>query len=173
MFFFLLHITFVDNNSFEPFAKDLLSTVAHSAPIIYYPKATDIPHIQSRYRLDIENEIFTITEKPNVVIAPVSKLELCNSVPDIINLVHYLKQSPKIKQAFVWCSIKNIRDEKLIPFLQYLANIEVILKNESDLQILTKRSTGAVTRKVSSNNAILRIQFDSIIIHLVAKLIAF
>lgn len=140
-----------DNNSYEPFAKDLMQNVARSSPIIFYPNATDIPHIESGYKSNIDNEILTMTEKPNVVLAPVSKLALSNSVPDIINLIHYLKQCPKIKQIFIWCSVKNIRDDKLIPFLQYLANIEVVMRTDSDLQILTKRNTGTVTRKVSGN----------------------
>lgn len=93
-----------------------------------------------------------MTEKPNVILAPISKFELGNSIPQIIQLVHYFKQSPKIRQIFIWCSAKNIRDKKLIPFLLYLANIEVWLKNETDLQILTKRNTGSVTRKVSKSN---------------------
>lgn len=138
----------LDGNSYEPFAKDLLQTVARSSPIIFYPKATDIPIIASSFKTDIESDIVTSGEKPNVILAPVSKLELDNSITDIVNLVHYLKQSNRVKQIFIWCSAKNIRDEKLIPFLQYMANIEVSFRNESELQVLTKRNTGTVTRKV-------------------------
>lgn len=122
--------------------------IAGSSPIISYPKTTDLPHIQSSYKNDIDNEILAMSEKPNVLLAPVSKLALCNSVRDIIHLVHDLKQNSKIRQIFMWCSIKNIRDDALIPFLQYLADIEVVFKTESHLQILTKRNTGSVSRKV-------------------------
>lgn len=130
-----------------------MQTIARSTPIIFYPKTTDIPHIQLNYKTDIDNEILAATEKPNVLLAPVSKLALCNSVPDIIKVVHYLKQSTKIRQIFMWCSTKTIQDDKIIPFLQYLADIEVVLRTESHLQILTKRNTGSISRKVSENNS--------------------
>lgn len=136
-----------------------MQTIARSTPIIFYPKATHIPHIQSNYKTDIDNEISTTSEKPNVLLAPVSKLALCNSVPDIIKLVHYLKQSTKIRQIFMWCSTKNIQDDKIIPFLQYLADIEVVLKTDSHLQMLTKRNTGSVSRKVSDYHSEFIINF--------------
>lgn len=128
----------------------MLENVARSSPIVHYPTVDDIPVIKSNFKLDIENELLSTVEKSNVVLATVAKLELSNGVTEIVNLVHYFKQNRQIKQVFIWCSRKNIRDEKLIPFLQYLANIEVVLKNESEMHILTKRNTGTVTRKVSS-----------------------
>lgn len=137
--------------SFDPFARNLLQAVASSSPIVFYPKAQDVPLIDPCFKADIDNEVLSTTEKPNVILTTVAKLELSNSIPNIVNLVHYLKQSTKVKQVFIWCSTKNIRDNKLIPFLQYMANIEVTLKNESELQILTKRNTGSVTRKVNIN----------------------
>lgn len=143
-----------DNNSYDPFAKELLETIARPSPVLHYPKTVDVPVIKSSFKLDIENELLSTTEKPNIVLASVAKLELSNSVTEIVNLVHHLKQNRQIKQIFIWCSRKNIRDDKLIPFLQYLANIEVVLKNESELHILTKRNTGSVTRKVSTNSEI-------------------
>lgn len=147
------HSFVLDNNTYEPFAKELLETVARSSSSswVHYPKTVDVPVIKSSFKLDIENELLSTVEKPNILIVPIAKLELSNSVTEIVNLVHYFKQNRQIKQVFIWCSRKNIRDEKLIPFLQYLANIEVVLKNESEMHILTKRNTGTVTRKVCVN----------------------
>lgn len=144
-------IIYLDNNSYEPFSNDILQSIARSSPTVVYPKATDIPTIETSFKADIENQIAT-TEKPNVILASVSRLELGNSVHDVIRLVHFLKQNTKIGQIFIWCSRKNIQDDKIIPFLQYLASIEVIFKDESNLQIFTKRHTGSVTRKVSQNS---------------------
>lgn len=143
--------SFIDNNSYEPFSNDILRSIACSSPTVMYPKAIDIPTIQSSFKTDIEDQL-TTSEKTNVILASVSRLELNNSVRDIIRIVQFLRQNTKIGQIFVWCSRKNVRDEKIIPFLQYLANIEVTLNDESNLQIFTKRNTGSVTRKVSQNN---------------------
>ncbi|XP_055316983.1 elongator complex protein 5 isoform X1 [Sitodiplosis mosellana] len=140
-------VLFVDSNSYEPFAKDLLQTIARSSPVIFYPKAIDIPIIESNFKANIESDILTTGEKANVILAPVSKLQLNNSITEIVNLVQHLKHHVKVKQIFIWCSTKNIRDDKLIPFLQYMSNIEVFLRDESELQILTKRNTGTITRK--------------------------
>lgn len=127
----------------------MLQSIARSAPIVCYPKASDIPLIEPNFKANIEQEIHATTEKPNVLLAPVSKLELANTVPDIVNLVHYLKQSAQVKQIFIWCSQKNIQDDKLIPFLRYMSNIVVSFKNETEASILTKRNTGSITRKVN------------------------
>ncbi|XP_031632919.1 uncharacterized protein LOC116346824 [Contarinia nasturtii] len=140
-------VLFVDNNSYEPFAKDLIQSVAGSSPVVFYPKTNDTPVIGPNFKADI-CEILATAEKSNIVLPPIAKLQLTNSIADIVQLVHYLKQCSKVKQIFIWCSTKNIKDEKVIPFLQYMANIEVFLNNASELQILTKRNTGSITRKV-------------------------
>lgn len=106
--------------------------------------------ITKNFKADIDSDIHGTGEKTNVILAPISKLELDNSITDIVNLVHYLKLNTKVKQIFIWCSTKNIRNVKLIPFLQYMANTEVFFRNESELQVLTKRNTGTVTRKVTT-----------------------
>ncbi|XP_055316984.1 elongator complex protein 5 isoform X2 [Sitodiplosis mosellana] len=117
-------VLFVDSNSYEPFAKDLLQTIARSSPVIFYPKAIDIPIIESNFKANIESDILTTGEKANVILAPVSKLQLNNSITEIVNLVQHLKHHVK-----------------------YMSNIEVFLRDESELQILTKRNTGTITRK--------------------------
>lgn len=157
-----LCVAITDHNSYEPYANELLQSIARASPIVCYPKSGDIPLIESNFKATIEQEILATTDKPNVLLAPVSKLELGNTVPDIVNLVHYLKQNPKIKQIFIWCSWKNIRDDKIIPFLRYMSNIVVVLKNESEASILTKRNTGSVTRKVSIGIALNSEQFHEI-----------
>lgn len=129
----------------------MLQSIARSAsPAIVYPKSIDIPIIESNFKSDIENQIAT-TEKTNVILEAVSRLGLSNCVRNIISVVQFLKQNSKIGQIFIWCSRKNIHDEKIIPFLQYLANVEVTLRDQSNLQIFTKRNTGSVTRKVNNN----------------------
>lgn len=114
----------------------------------------DIPVIESNFKADIENAIQSVGEKANVILAPVSKLQLDNSITDIVHLVQHLKQHTKVKQIFVWCSTKSIHDDKTIPFLQYMSDIEVFLRNESELQVLTKRHTGHITRKVSQRDCV-------------------
>lgn len=87
-------------------------------------------------------------QKSNVILANVTKLEMNYSVRDIVQLIDKLKKSQNVQQCFGWIAAKHIRDGKIIPFLEYMADIVVTIQNEHTLNVLTKRSTGAVFKKV-------------------------
>lgn len=93
-------------------------------------------------------ELSELTERSNVLLATASQLNLDYTIPDIVKLIHSLRQSTKCRQLFVWASIKNVSDPKLIPFLEHMADVVVLLKDAKHLSILTKKITGSVTRKV-------------------------
>lgn len=87
-------------------------------------------------------------KKSNVILANLSKLELNYSLRNVVHLIHKLKKSQNTKQIFGWAAAKHIRDGKLIPFVEYLADIVVTFHDDHTLNILTKRNTGSVFRKV-------------------------
>lgn len=115
------------------------------------PKPTTTsPPIHTRRVLDIKKELSELPDRSNVLLPTASQLNLDYTIPDIVKLVHSLRQSTKCRQLFVWASVKNVSDPKLIPFLEHMADIVVMLKDLKHLSVLTKKSTGSVSRKVRS-----------------------
>lgn len=113
------------------------------------PRNVDTSFTQAKTNIDIDREI--TTEKSNVILDVISKLECGLSVAEIIKLIRNIKRSSKTKQLFVWCSVKNVVDKKLIPFLTYMADVIVTFKNQHHLSVLIKRNTGSVSKKVLFN----------------------
>lgn len=93
-------------------------------------------------------ELLDLPERSNVLLATASQLSLEYTIPDIIKLIHSLRQSTKCRQLHMWASVKNISDPKLIPFLEHMADVVVLLKDPKHLSVLTKKITGSVSRKV-------------------------
>lgn len=49
---------------------------------------------------------------------------------------------------FGWLSVKNVQSEFQIPYLEYLANVVVTLKDSVNLSIVSRKSSGSVTKKL-------------------------
>lgn len=142
----------LDNNSYEPIAQKLLDRLLNGSPIYHCPKTTDLPLSDTNPSIDIDAELNAVPKKTNVILGNISKLELNWSVSNIVQLVHSLKKCQNLKQTLAWASVKHIQDGKLIPFLHYMADIVITFQDERTLNVLTKRSSGSVFRKVCKLN---------------------
>lgn len=120
----------------------------NGSPIYHCPKLADLPLDETNPSIDIDKETSAMTQKSNVILANVSKLEMNYSIRDIVQLIDKLKKSKNVKQCFGWIAAKHIRDAKIIPFLEYMADIVITIQDEHTLNVLTKRSTGSVFKKV-------------------------
>lgn len=49
---------------------------------------------------------------------------------------------------FGWVSVKNVESELHAPYLEYLANVVVTLKDSVNLSIVSRKATGSVTKKL-------------------------
>lgn len=112
------------------------------------PKNIDIPLDQDNVSIDVDQQLSPLKEKSSIVLRAISRLEKIYTVPEIIWLLNGIKRHPKTKQLFVWCSVSNILDKKLIPFIAYMADIVVTLKSENHLTVLAKRSSGSASSRV-------------------------
>lgn len=141
-------VFYTDHNAYEPIAHDLLGKMIGSTPIYHLPQKMDIPLDENDICMDITKELSVAKEKSTIILRAISRLELVYKVPDIIRLIHSIKRHSKTKQLFVWCSVTNIMDKKLIPFIAYMADIIVTLNSGNHLNVLTKRSTGSTSTRV-------------------------
>lgn len=98
--------------------------------------------------LEIQQELDRLEVKCNIVLPPLSWLIQQNKLSAVIRSIQRIKTSPKTKQLFVWATVKNIGDGKVVPFVEHLADIVVNIRDKKTLTILTKRSSGSVTKKV-------------------------
>lgn len=103
---------------------------------------------EEKLSIDVQKELQKLLEKSNVLLLPLSQLSQEYAIQDIVQLIHNTKKSSNAKQIFLWASTKNILDRKLVPFMEYLADIVVNFKNDKYLTVLTKKISGSVSRKV-------------------------
>lgn len=141
-------VFYTDHNAYEPIAHDLLGKLIGSTAIYHLPQKIDIPLDENDICVDISKELSIAKEKSTIILRAISRLELVYKIPDIIRLIHSIKRHSKTKQLFVWCSVTNIMDKKLIPFIAYMADIIVTLNSGNHLNVLTKRSTGSTSTRV-------------------------
>lgn len=88
-----------------------------------------------------------VTNKAYLVLPPLSKLILSDAVEAIIDTIKQAKNNSNIQQLFIWVTLKNIQHHFIVPFVVHLADIVLTFDNERNLNILTKKSSGSVTRK--------------------------
>lgn len=138
-----------DENSYEPVAQKLLHRILNGSPIYHCPKKADFPLGEANLSIDLDKETNAVPLKSNIILPNISKLEMNYSIRDIVQLIDKLKKSQNVKQCFGWIAAKQIRDGKIKPFLEYMADIVVTIQDEHTLNVLTKRITGSVFKKVN------------------------
>lgn len=135
----------LDHNTFEPVSDRLIENIIENKSSIRRPsnQSADIREFVRSYNPQ--------DEKANVVFSSLAAMEQQHSLDVIFQTIHTIKAHPKTKQLFVWCSVKNIKDSRLVPFVEHMADVVVTLMDKKTLTILVKRSSGSVTRKVGKN----------------------
>lgn len=135
-----------DDVGFEPLATQLMSKIVGGvSPIFHSP---EIPSDFSATEIDINRELGKLTEKSNVLLAPISTLLQHHKIASIIKLIHSLKTSKRSKQVFTWATLKNIKDKTIVAFLEHMADVVVTISSKKTLAILIKKHSGSITRKV-------------------------
>lgn len=88
---------------------------------------------------------------PNIefylLLPPLSKVILTNSIEEVIGSIKRAKENPKVQQVFQWVTLKNIQHPFVVQFVAHLADIILTFENEGHLNILTKKGGGSVSRK--------------------------
>lgn len=88
------------------------------------------------------------TDKSVVILPPASRLFQQFFASDIFKMIQKLKNAPSVKQVFLWLSIPNFLEHDHLPeFVEHMADIVVRLQSKSELELLTRKSTGSVTKK--------------------------
>lgn len=136
-----------DHISYEPvYEKIINNIITDKATIKTFPqKSTSFP---KQHAIDVTQLLAGQDEKSNFILPPLSILTQQDKLESVVKIIHQIKCSSKTKQLFVWATAKNIQDKKVIPFIEYLADIVVTLKDKKTLTILIKRNSGSVTKKV-------------------------
>lgn len=135
----------------EKFVEKLVGDVSSIQKL---PHPANVNLRGSRSSIDVQKEVQSLKEKTNVLLPPLSRLTQEYPLPDIIQLVHNIRKCSNARQLFLWASVKNIADRKAIPFMEHMADIVVSLKNDKHLSVLTKKSSGSVSRKVYRVNIV-------------------
>lgn len=87
-------------------------------------------------------------DKSVVILPPASRLFQQFFASDIFKMIHKLKNSPSVKQVFLWLTLPNFPEHDHLPeFVEHMADIVVKLQTRTELELLIRKSTGSVTRK--------------------------
>lgn len=128
-----------DHNSFEPVSDKLIVNLINDKTSIRRP-------------IDLNSFAQTLNsqeEKSNVILPPLAVITQQHKLVTVIQAIHTIRSNAKTKQMFVWATVKNIHDKKVIPFVEHMADVIVTLLDKKTLTILTKRSSGSVSKKVT------------------------
>lgn len=88
------------------------------------------------------------SDKSVVVLPPASRLFQQYSASDVFKMIQKLKNSPNVKQIFLWLSMANFPEHDHLPeFVEHMADIVVKLHTKSELELLIRKTTGSVTKK--------------------------
>lgn len=88
------------------------------------------------------------SEKSIVILPPASKLFQQHFASDIFKIIQKLKNSPNVKQLYLWLTLSNFPEHDHLPdFVEHMADTVVRLQSPSELELLIRKPTGSVTRK--------------------------
>lgn len=88
------------------------------------------------------------SEKCTVILPPASKLFQQHFASDVFKTIQKLRNSPNVKQIFLWLTVANFPEHDHIPdFVEHMADTVVRLQSQSELELLIRKATGSVTRK--------------------------
>ena len=100
---------------------------------------------QQNINYEVLEKNFEISKSStNVVLAPISKLELKYSEKEIFSIIQELKRDENVLQIFSWISSKNIKSKILIPFLEHMSELILTITSQEHLSILSKSRSGNV-----------------------------
>lgn len=86
--------------------------------------------------------------KSVIVLPPASHLFQKYLASDIFKMLQKLKNSPEVKQIYLWLTVANFPEHDHIPeFIEHMANVVVRLETKSELELLIRKTSGSVTRK--------------------------
>ena len=115
----------------------------------FLPEITDPFNTVSR---NFPSNVMDLSDSANIIL-PIAELSESYKLSSIFHLVNNYKKNPKIKQIFLWASVKNISNDILIPYLDHMANVIVTIKDRNNLSVLIKKPGGSVTKKVCGISA--------------------
>lgn len=138
--------TFTDHTNLEPVSQKLIQTWLTSSPLV------DIISLQpsvplSSQLISIPNA-FLQPQPDTTIYLPLAELYQTYKISDIFKLIHHHKSKQTIKQLFGWASVKNIDSEFPIPYFEHMANVVVTIKDSVNLSIISRKSSGSVTKKL-------------------------
>lgn len=91
---------------------------------------------------------FVQSQPDKVLYLPLAELCQTYKICDIFKLIHHHKTKQTIKQLLGWVSVKNVESEFHVPYLEYLANVVITIKDSVNLSIVSRKATGSVTKKL-------------------------
>lgn len=95
------------------------------------------------------------------ILQPLSKQILKFKIEEIIQQIKSYQENQKIKQLFLWITIKNIQHPFIVKFMEHLANTVVHFENCDSVSILNKKSSGSISKKVFEKLIYFLDTFDS------------
>lgn len=133
-----------DHNSYEPISDKLITNLINDKSSIR--RVSD--RASSSDMLAFPQTFANQEAKVNIILPPMALLAQQHKLETIMTTLHKIKTSAKTKQLFVWATVKNIHDKKVVPFTEHLADVVVTLLDKKTLTILIRRSSGSVSKKV-------------------------
>ncbi|KAJ6641856.1 hypothetical protein Bhyg_06801 [Pseudolycoriella hygida] len=139
-------VLFVDHTNLERISHKLIQSWFTSTELV------NIISLQPLVPLRAEPislpSVFSESQPDKFLYLPLAEMCQTYNISEVFQLIHRHKTKQTIKQMFGWASVKNIEAEFLIPYLEYLANVVVTIKDSVNLSIVTRKSSGSVTKKL-------------------------
>lgn len=101
----------------------------------------------SSHPISIPNA-FVQPQLDRILYLPLAELCQTYKIDEIFKLIHRHKADTTLKQMFGWISAKTVQSDFHVPYFEYLANVVVTIKDSVNLSIVSRKTTGSVTKKL-------------------------
>lgn len=139
-------ISFIDHTNLEPLSEKLIQSWLPASQLVNIVSLQPLVPLSSQ-PLSIPNA-FVESQPDKTFYLPLAELCQTYNISDIFKLIHRHKTKTTIKQMFGWISVKNVESEFHIPYMEYLANVVVTIKDSVNLSIVSRKTSGSVTKKL-------------------------
>ncbi|KAG4077539.1 hypothetical protein HA402_002966 [Bradysia odoriphaga] len=139
-------VLFVDHTNLEAISEKLLKSSLKSSQIVNIVSLQPIVSLSSQ-PISIPTA-FTQSRPESTLYLPLAELCQTYKICDIFKLIHRHKSQQTAKQIIGWVSVKNVESDFHVPYFEYLANVVVTIKDSVNLSIVSRKSTGSVTKKL-------------------------
>lgn len=135
-----------DHTNLEPISQNLIQSWLTTSQLV------NIVSLQPLVPLSAQpisiSSAFVQSQPDTTLYLPLAELCQTYKCCEIFKLIHRHKSKQTVKQLFGWISVKNVPSEFHVPYLEYLANVVVTIKDSVNLSVVSRKPTGSVAKRL-------------------------